>query len=89
MSSTALESQQAKTIDEMKGFIRKVLADPTIPAVCMEIARKYQNDPDGRRKMAEEISASTTIRIPENWSDADKIFLDAIHEVLEDEQALY
>jgi len=39
--------------------------------------------------MADEISATTTIRIPETLSEADELFLDVLLEVLEDEAALY
>ena len=86
---TQIESRQAKMIEELRGFIRKVLADPTIPAKCMEIARSMQNEEDSARKIADHISSSTTIRIPENMSEADEMFLDVIKEVLEDEAALY
>ncbi|MFE8070541.1 hypothetical protein QQM79_05735 [Marinobacteraceae bacterium S3BR75-40.1] len=87
--SSAEESRQARIIDEMSAFIRKVLSDPTVAAKSMEIARKYQGEPDAERKIAEEISAQTTIRIPEQMSDADRIFLEIIHDVLDDEAALY
>lgn len=87
--SMAEESRQAKIIDEMRGFIKKVLADPTIPAKCMEIARRLHAEEDSDRKIADEIAATTTIRIPEEMSDADKMFVDVIKEVLEDEAALY
>jgi len=55
----------------------------------MEIARKYRNEPNANELIAREISANTTIRIPENWSEADRMFLEIIHEVLDDEEALY
>ena len=87
--SSADESRQAKVINELRVFIRKVLSDPTIAAKCMEIARTHQNEKDAYKIIAEEISASTIVRIPEDHSDADKIFLDIIHEVLDDEAALY
>ncbi|OZG74988.1 hypothetical protein BTA51_00880 [Hahella sp. CCB-MM4] len=87
--SSADEGRQARIIDEMRGFIKKVLADPTIPAKCMEIARRLHNDENADQKIADEISATTTIRIPEIMSDADRIFIEAIKEVLEDEAALY
>lgn len=87
--SGAEESRQAKVISEMRVFIRKVLSDPTIATKCMEIARKHKSDPDAMRIIAEEISANTIVRIPEDHSDADKIFLDIIREVLDDEAALY
>ena len=87
--STTNESRQAKMIDELRGFIKKVLADPTIPARCMEIARTMQNEKEADHKIANEISATTNIRIPENLSEADEMFIDVIREVLEDEAALY
>ena len=82
-------SRQAKMISEMRGFIKKVLADPSIPASCMEIARRHKSAEDGDLLIAQEISASTTIRIPEEMSDADRLFIEVINEVLEDEEALY
>lgn len=87
--SSAEESRQAKMIQELRVFIKKVMADPTIAVKSMEIARKHQNNPDAKKLIAEEISASTNVRIPENWSDADKMFLDILDEVLDDEAALY
>jgi len=87
--SSAEESRQAKVISELRVFIRKVLSDPTIASKCMEIARKHQQEPDASKIIAEEISASTIVRIPEEHSDADRIFLEIIHEVLDDEAALY
>lgn len=87
--SSAEESRQAKVIGELRTFIRKVLSDPTVASKTMEIARRLKNEPDANRLIAEEISASTIVRIPEEHSDADKIFLEIIHEVLDDEAALY
>jgi hypothetical protein len=55
----------------------------------MEIARRLKNEPDADRRIAEEISASTIVRIPEEWSDADALFIKIIHDVLNDEAALY
>ena len=83
------ESRQAKMIDEMRGFIKKVLLDPAIPAKCMEIGRRLKQQPDARRLIADEISSTTTIRIPEHMSEADELFLDILCEVIEDEAALY
>lgn len=87
--STSVESRQAKMIDELRVFIKKVMSEPTIAVKSMEIARKYRNEPDANELIAREISANTTIRIPENWSEADRMFLEIIHEVLDDEEALY
>jgi hypothetical protein len=87
--SSASESRQAKIIDELRVFIKKVLSDPTIAVKSVEIARKYRDQPHANELVAREISANTTIRIPENWSDADRMFLDILDEVLDDEEALY
>ncbi|MBW0147740.1 hypothetical protein [Marinobacter arenosus] len=87
--STSNESRQAKMIDELRVFIKKVLSEPTIAVKSMEIARKHRNEPNANEIIAREISANTTIRIPENWSEADHMFLEIIHEVLDDEEALY
>jgi len=87
--SSAEVSRQAKIISELRVFIRKVLSEPSLATACMEIAREFKNEPDAAKKIAEKISSSTMVRIPEELSDADKIFLDIIHEVLDDESALY
>jgi len=87
--SSAEESRQAKVISELCVFIRKVLSDPTVAPKCMEVARKYKGQPEAIKLMADEISSSTIVRIPEEHSDADKLFLKAVQEVLDDESALY
>ncbi|GAA3561172.1 MULTISPECIES: hypothetical protein [Marinobacter] len=87
--SSASESRQAKTIDELRTFIKKVLSDPTVAVKSVEIARKYRNEQNANELIAREISANTTVRIPEQWSEADRMFLDILHEVLDDEAALY
>lgn len=87
--SSADESRQGKIINELRTFIYKALSDPTLATKCMDIARRLQNEPEAESKIAAEISAKTIVRIPENLSEADKMFIEIIHEVLEDEQALY
>ncbi|MGM0450811.1 MAG: hypothetical protein ACQERE_08290 [Pseudomonadota bacterium] len=87
--TTPTESRQQKVIDELRGFIRKVLSEPTVAARCMEIAREHRHEHEAREQIAAEISAQTIVRIPETHSEADEIFLDVIEEVLGDEEALY
>lgn len=87
--SNVSERRQAKVIDELCVFIKKVLSDPTIAVRCVEVARKHRGKPDADQLIAEEISATTMVRIPEVWSDADRMFLDILSEVLNDEEALY
>lgn len=87
--SSVETSRQARIIDELQVFIRKVLSDPTVAVKCMEIARQHRNDPDATKVIAEQISASTIVRIPEEHSEADEIFLKIVQDVLDDEAALY
>jgi len=87
--SSAEESRQAKIISELSVFIKKVLSDPKVATECMDIARKLKDEPDASEKIAREISATTAVRIPEQHSDADEMFLNIIRDVLEDEAALY
>lgn len=87
--TTPTESRQQKVIDELRGFIRKVLSEPTVAARCMEIAREHRHEQGARDRIAAEISAQTIVRIPETHSEADEIFLDVIEEVLGEEAALY
>ncbi len=87
--SNATESQQARLIGELRVFIKKVLSDPTVAVKCVEVARKHRGKPDADKLVAEEISATTTVRIPEQWSDADRMFLEILDDVLDDEEALY
>jgi hypothetical protein len=89
MMSSSAESRQARMINELRVFIKKVLSDPTIAVKSVEIARKHRSEQNANEVIAREISANTTIRIPENWSEADHMFLDILHEVLDDEEALY
>ena len=87
--STVSVSSQARVISELRVFIKKVLSDPTVAVKSVEIARKYRDQPDASERIAREISANTTVRIPENWSEADHMFLEILYEVLDDEAALY
>ncbi|OEY65759.1 hypothetical protein [Marinobacter sp. X15-166B] len=87
--STVTVSSQARVISELRVFIKKVLSDPTVAVKSVEIARKYRNQPGAEELIAREISANTTVRIPENWSEADHMFLEILYEVLDDEAALY
>jgi len=86
---SSIEASQAKVIAELRTFIKKVLTDPTIAVKAMDIARRLRDEPDADRKIADEISSTTIVRIPEKMSEADLMFLEIIREVLDDEAALY
>ncbi|NVK40602.1 MAG: hypothetical protein HWE39_05105 [Oceanospirillaceae bacterium] len=81
--------QPEKVISELLLFIRKVLVEPDINAKALEIARKYANEKNADELIAEELSSTTNVKIPAKHSDADKLFLQVLRDVVRDEKALY
>lgn len=93
MSSS--EIQKTRVINELRGFIKKLLQDPRILEQSLEIARRHLPDGSSQAVMARianEISDTTSVHIPEDpadHSEADKLFLELLREVVGEEQALY
>lgn len=93
MSSS--EIQKTRIIYELQGFIRKLLQDPKILEQALDIARRQLSE--GNRegamaRIANEISDTTSVHIPEDpaeHSEADRLFLQVLKEVIDEEQALY
>jgi len=88
MSISDIKNKE-RVIDELLRFIRKVLVEPEICTAAKEIARKHLNEKDVDRLIAEELSATTNVKIPFEFSDADELFIQLLKEVVKDEQALY
>ncbi len=78
-----------RVINELLLFIRKVLVEPDINTRALEIARKHINDKNADVLIADELSATTNVKIPVEHSDADKLFLKLLRDVVRDEKALY
>ncbi|MFP8966577.1 hypothetical protein ACKC9G_08385 [Pokkaliibacter sp. CJK22405] len=90
MSSVSADIRKRdRMIEELRGFIKKVLIDPSIATQSLNITRELLNQDDAYKQIAERISATTTIKIPQDFSDADKMYLDLLKEVVRDEKALY
>lgn len=87
--SVAEIKNQERVINELLGFIRKVLVEPEICDTAKEIARKHMQDENAIQLIADELSASTNVKIPLERSDADNLFLELLKDVIKDEQALY
>lgn len=93
MSSS--EIQKTRVINELREFIRKLLQDPRILDQALTVARKHLAEDDQKNvlaRIASEISDTTSIHIPEDpadHSDADRLFLELLREVVNEEQALY
>lgn len=92
---SASEIQKTRVINELRGFIKKLLQEPQILERSLEIARRHYGDnraDDAMTRIANEISDSTSVHIPEDpaeHSEADRLFLELLKEVVSEEQALY
>ncbi|MGR2737387.1 hypothetical protein ACUY1T_02925 [Billgrantia sp. Q4P2] len=93
--STSSEIQKTRVINELRGFIKKLLQEPQILERSLEIARRHygEGNPEGAQaRIANEISDTTSVHIPEDpqeHSEADRLFLELLKEVIGEEQALY
>lgn len=87
--SVAENRHYERTIEELRLFIKKVLAEPDLIPKSLEITRELINEEQANVKIADQISASTNIKIPVEHSEADTIFLDALKEAVRNEHALY
>lgn len=87
--SVAEIKNKDRVINELMLFIRKVLSEPEISTKAVEIARKHINDPNADVLIADELSSTTNVKIPVEHSDADRLFLQVLKDVVRDETALY
>jgi hypothetical protein len=78
-----------RVINELLLFIRKVLVEPDINTRALDVARKYINEKNADVLIADELSSTTNVKIPVEHSDADKLFLKLLRDVVRDEKALY
>ena len=88
MSITEIKNKE-RVINELLGFIRKVLQEPDICEKALGIARDHINDENANMIIAEKLSAISNVKIPIEHSDADQLFLELLMEIVKDEQALY
>jgi len=94
--SSASEMQKIRIINELREFIKKLLQDPAILEQSLTIARAHYTDDGDSRQMwatiANEISDNTSVHIPEDpneHSEADRLFLEVLKEVVDEGKALY
>ena len=88
MSIAEIKNKE-RVINELMSFIRKVLVEPEICETALEIAREHLNDENAEIVIADKLSAATNIKIPIEHSEADRLFLEVLIDVIKDEQALY
>lgn len=88
MSIAEIKNKE-RVINELLRFIRKVLVEPDISEKALEIARKHFNEENAEILIAEELTSTTNVKIPIEHSDADRLFLELLVDVVRDEKALY
>jgi len=88
MSIAEIKNKE-RVINELLRFIRKVLVEPEISETALEIARKHFNEKNAQLLIAEELTSTTNVKIPLEQSDADRLFLELLIDVVRDEKALY
>ena len=83
---------KTRVINELRQFIKKLLQDPEIIPTSLEIARKHYGEQNSATIIANEISSNTSVKIPdapEDFSEADRLYLELLKEVTDEEQAMY
>ncbi|MDC9720422.1 MAG: hypothetical protein PSN46_06800 [Gammaproteobacteria bacterium] len=88
MSSLELRNRD-RVIEELRIFLKKILVEPEIIPHSLSITRELIDEENADQKIAQKISDTTNVKIPTEHSDADKLFLQVLHEVVRDEKAMY
>jgi hypothetical protein len=88
MSSLELRNRD-RAIEELRIFLKKILVEPEIIPQSLAITRSLIDEDNANQKIAQQISDTTNVKIPAEHSDADKLFLEVLREVVRDEKAMY
>lgn len=86
------EITKARALAELRQFLKKLLLEPGTLEKTLEIAKRHYGDHKMLDKVANDITAETLVKIPDNpedRSEADELFLELLKEVVEESQALY
>lgn len=86
------EIAQARALAELRQFLKKLLLEPGTLEHTLEIAQRHYGEPHMLDRIAEDISAETLVKIPEQAderSEADLLFLELLKEVVEESRSLY
>ena len=90
------EMQKHRVINELRDFIKKLLQSPQTLEQALDIARRHYSEGGSSDaatpRIVEEINSMTSIHIPDDpqeFSEADVLFLELLKEVVDEEKALY
>ena len=78
-----------RTIEELRGFLKKIFVEPDIISHSLAITRELIDEDNADAIIAQKIAATTNVKIPAEHSDADQLFLQVLREVVRDENAMY
>jgi len=78
-----------RAINEIILVLRKIFSEPEICTIAMEIAIKHAHDKNAHVLIADELSATTNVKIPTEHSEADTLFLNLLIDMAKDSSALY
>ena len=88
MSSLELRNRD-RAIEELRIFLKKIFVEPEIISHSLAITRDLIDQENADAIIAQKISDTTNVKIPTEHSDADKLFLQVLREVVRDENAMY
>ncbi|WP_417227356.1 hypothetical protein [Amphritea sp.] len=87
--NTAEIKNKERALNEFVLVLRKIMVEPEICKTALDITRKHIDEKHANVKIADELSATTNIKIPLEHSEADTLFLDMLKDLIRDEKALY
>ena len=88
MSSLELRNRD-RAIEELRIFLKKIFVEPEIISHSLAITRDLIDEENADAIIAQKITDTTNVKIPTEHSDADKLFLQVLREVVRDEKAMY
>ena len=88
MSSLELRNRD-RAIEELRIFLKKIFVEPEIISHSLAITRDLIDEENADAIIAQKISDTTNVKLPTEHSDADKLFLQVLREVVRDENAMY
>ena len=88
MSNLELRNRD-RAIEELRIFLKKIFVEPDIIPNSLAITRELIDEDNADTIIAQKISDTTNVKIPAEHSDADKLFLQVLREVVRDEKAMY
>ena len=78
-----------RAIEELRIFLKKICVEPEIISHSLAITRDLIDEENADAIIAQKISDTTNVKIPTEHSDADRLFLQVLREVVRDEKAMY